>query len=450
MYLKAVMKPNFKSGTLFGANLMGCEMGKIKVVMNKPVYLGQAILDLSKIVMYEFHYDYMKWKYDDDRLTLCYMDTDSLIYDIATDDFYKDIADDVVTRFDMSGYNPERPLPMGLNKKVIGLMKDELGGDTMTEFVTLRPKMYAYNTGSSESKKCKGIKKCIVKKTISFEDYKNCLFSGENSYRSQLMFRSSKHEVRTLEVNKLALSREDDKRITVDGISSLARGHWVTRVTWEPHWATHKHIIYIHKMEPLTIEAFNTDMIKVVNSEQKKAGEINYTSVKFEYDGGAIPPLRIDGKFRLFRFKNPRGDIYSLSIRCNRENEGFFKKLCDVVANESCRLVPKVNGSKLKPEDFDLTKDNKSGRSVYAKICSRKSGKAKCRTSLGSPKNTIPIEDLVDENFEGSFILNLYHAYLGSTRSITLSVEEILIKEMNTIESYFDESDSEESEDDDE
>ena len=90
-YLKVVMKPNFMSGTLFGPNLMGCEMGKNKVVMNKPVYLGQAILDLSKIVMYEFHYDYMKRKYDDDKLTLCYMDTDSLIYDIEMDDFYKDI-----------------------------------------------------------------------------------------------------------------------------------------------------------------------------------------------------------------------------------------------------------------------------------------------------------------------------------------------------------------------
>ena len=150
------MKTNFKSSTLFGTNLMGCEMGKIKVLMNKPVYLGQAILDLSKIVMYEFHYDYMKRKYNDDSLTLCYMDTDSLIYDIKMDDFYKDIAEDVKNRFDMSSYNPDRPLPLGLNKKVIGLMKDELGGDIMTEFVALRPKLYAYKTGGSESKKCKG------------------------------------------------------------------------------------------------------------------------------------------------------------------------------------------------------------------------------------------------------------------------------------------------------
>ena len=224
-YLKAVMKPNFKSGVRFGPNLMECEMKKIKVFMNKPVYLRQAILDLSKTVMYEFYYDYMKRKYNDDKLTLCYMDMGSLIYSIETDNFYKDIAEDVANRFDTSGYNPNRPLPVGSNKKVISLMKDELGGEIMTEFVPLRPKMYAYKTGSAESKKCKGIKKCIAKKTISFEDYKACLFSGETSYRSQLMFRSSKHEVRTLEVNKLGLSRDHDKRITVNEISSLARGH---------------------------------------------------------------------------------------------------------------------------------------------------------------------------------------------------------------------------------
>ena len=98
-YLKVVMKQNFKSGVRFGPNLMGCEMGKIKVVMNKLVYLGQPILDLSKIVMYEFHYDYMKRKYSDDNLALCYMDTDSLIYSIEMDDFYKDIANDVKYRF---------------------------------------------------------------------------------------------------------------------------------------------------------------------------------------------------------------------------------------------------------------------------------------------------------------------------------------------------------------
>ena len=114
------MKPNFKSGTLLGEDLMGCEMGKVKVVMNKPVYLGQAILDLSKIIMYEFHYDYMVPKYGR-NIKLCYMDTDSYVYDIKTADFYKDIAEDVEVRFDTSGYKDGRPLPIGKNKKVIGL-----------------------------------------------------------------------------------------------------------------------------------------------------------------------------------------------------------------------------------------------------------------------------------------------------------------------------------------
>ena len=223
-YLKTVMKPNFKSGTLLGDDLMACEMGKIKVVMNKPVYLGQAILDLSKLIMYEFHYDYMLSKYGKE-LKLCYMDTDSFVYDIKSKDFYKDIAEDVEERFDTSGYK-DRPLPVGKNKKVIGLMKDELGGEIMKEFVSLRPKMYSYRVGNSEPKKCKGIKKCVVKKTITFNDYKDCLFKGRNLYKSQLLFRLDKHEIKTLEVNKLALNSQDDKRITIDGIASYAMGHY--------------------------------------------------------------------------------------------------------------------------------------------------------------------------------------------------------------------------------
>ena len=131
-YLKNVMKPNFKSGTLPGPDQMSCEMGKIRAVRSKPVYLGQAILDLSKTIMYEFHYDYMIPKYGD-RLKLCYMDTDSMIYSIKTEDFYSDISSDVESRFDTSGYpnNGSTPLPIEKNKEVIGLMKDELGGEIM-------------------------------------------------------------------------------------------------------------------------------------------------------------------------------------------------------------------------------------------------------------------------------------------------------------------------------
>ena len=213
---------------------MGCEMGTIKVVMNKPVYLGQVILDLSKIIMYEFHYDYMVPKYGLEKLKLCYMDTDSLVYDIKTEDFYEDIMDDVPARFDTSGYCPNRPLPIGLNEKVIGLMKDELGGKIMTEFVALRPKLYSYKKlDSSEDKKCKRIKKCFVKKTLTFEDYKTCLFNNSTEYRSLLMFRLAKHEVHTIEVNKVALNRDDDIRISrKDGISTFARGH--KDLSWSP------------------------------------------------------------------------------------------------------------------------------------------------------------------------------------------------------------------------
>ena len=240
-YLKTVMKSNFKSGVLFGENLMGCKMGKIKVVMNKPVYLGQAILDLSKIIMYEFHYDYMKPKFG--NLQLCYMDTDSLVYDIKTEDFYANISEDMPTKFDMSSYcdrpsgpSEQRLLPIGMNKKVIGLMKGELGGAIMTEFVALRPKLYSFRKlDGTEDKKCKGIKKCVVKRTLSFEDYKNCLLNptNESVYRSQLMFRSKRPEVHTIEVNKVALNRNDDKRIAKkDGISTLARGH--KSLCWSP------------------------------------------------------------------------------------------------------------------------------------------------------------------------------------------------------------------------
>ena len=113
--------------------------------MNKPVYLGFSILKCSKTLMYEFWYDYMKPKYGD-NVKLYYMDTDSFIMHIKAEDFYIDIADDVEKRFDTSSYDDEcdKPLPKGKNKKVIGLMKYELGGKIMTEFVALRPKTYSY------------------------------------------------------------------------------------------------------------------------------------------------------------------------------------------------------------------------------------------------------------------------------------------------------------------
>ena len=134
-------------------------MKKAKVKMNKLIYLGFSILDLSKIIMNEFWYDYIKPKYGK-KGKPCYMDTDSFIMHIKTEDFYKDIADDVEKRSDTSNYEVDRPLPKGKNKKVSGLMKDELGEKTMTKFAVLRPKAYSYlMDDDSEAKKAKGTKK---------------------------------------------------------------------------------------------------------------------------------------------------------------------------------------------------------------------------------------------------------------------------------------------------
>ena len=143
--------------------LLAIEMRKTKVKINKPIYLGLSILEISKTLMYEFRYDYVKPNYGD-NVKLCYMDTDSFIMHIKTEDFYKDIANAVEKRFDTSNYDVNRPLPTGKNKKVIGLMKDELKGKIMTEFVALRPKTYSYLTEDcEENKKAKGTKKCVTK-----------------------------------------------------------------------------------------------------------------------------------------------------------------------------------------------------------------------------------------------------------------------------------------------
>ena len=139
---RLVSEPNYHTTKWFSEKLLAIELKKTKVKMNTPIYLGLSILEISKILMYEFWYDYMKPKYGD-NVKLCYMDTDSFIVHIKTEDFYKDIANDVEKRFDILNYEVNRPLPTGKNKKLIGLMKDELGGKIMTESIALRPKTFS-------------------------------------------------------------------------------------------------------------------------------------------------------------------------------------------------------------------------------------------------------------------------------------------------------------------
>ena len=223
---KLVSEPNCHTINYISEDLSIIEMNKTKIKMKKPIYLGLSILEISKLLMYEFWYDYMKPKYND-NVKLCYMDTDSFVINIKTEDFYEDIANDVEKRFDTSNYEVNRPLPTGKNKKVIGLMKDELGGSITTEFVTLRPKTYSYLTDDcKEDKKAKGTKKCVIKRMIKFNDYKNCLLKDEVILKSQQRFISKKRDVYTENINKIALSNNDDKRIvSTDKITSYLYGY---------------------------------------------------------------------------------------------------------------------------------------------------------------------------------------------------------------------------------
>ena len=174
-----VSEPNYHTTKWFSENLLPIEIKKTKVKMNNPVYLGLSILEISKTLMYEFWYGYVKPKYGD-NVKLCYMDTDSFIMHIKTEDLYKDVANDVEKIFDTTNYKANRPLLLGKNKKVIGLMKDELGGKIMTEFVALRLKTYSYLTDDcKEDKKAKGTKKCVIKRRLKFNDCKDCLLNNE-------------------------------------------------------------------------------------------------------------------------------------------------------------------------------------------------------------------------------------------------------------------------------
>ena len=228
-FKKLAAKPNYNSRKIFNENLVSVHMKKTSLTMNKPVYLGMSILDLSKIIMFDFHYKYIKPKYGN-KAKLLFTDTDSFLYEIQTEDFYKDIAGDVRDRFDTSDYPENHPsgIPTGINKKVLGMFKDEAAGKVIKEFVGLRAKLYSYKMDEGkENKRCKGIKKAVVKKSISHEDYKTCLTTGKEQLRRQNIIRSYEHVLYTEEVNKIALSAADDKRYLLkDSFDTLAWGHY--------------------------------------------------------------------------------------------------------------------------------------------------------------------------------------------------------------------------------
>ena len=229
---KLVNKPNFEELKIFDEFLIAVKMRKTKVWMNKPVYVGMSILDLSKTLMFSFQYEYVKKKWE--KVEVLYSDTDSLVLNIETDDFFKDISGDVVEWFDTNDFPKDHPAVLeGLpivkeNKKKIGLMKDECGGKILTEWVALRPKLYSFLTESGEKQKAKGLKKSIKNKSLRHENFLKCLRTGKSQTRKQCLFRSRDHHIFTENMVKVALSADDDKRIVLEnGIDTLSLGHFL-------------------------------------------------------------------------------------------------------------------------------------------------------------------------------------------------------------------------------
>ena len=223
-------EPNYHAAKHISENLLIMEMKTRELDMNKPIYLGQAILDISKTLMYEFWYDYIKPLYGN-KVKLCYMDKDSYIMSINADDIYADMCNDVKKWFDKSNFdkNDNRPLLIGESKKVLGKFKFELGGKIISEFCGLKAKTYSIKLDNDnyEIKKAKGTKRCVVKRHINFDNYVSILFNNKKLLKSQFTFKSDHHKIYTQKINKIALNYFDDKRIQCnDKITTYPYGYF--------------------------------------------------------------------------------------------------------------------------------------------------------------------------------------------------------------------------------
>ena len=223
---KLTSKPTFVSSKIFNENLMAVHKVKETLTLNRPAYVGMCILDLSKTLMYDFHYNYIKKKYND-RAKLLFTDTDSLTYEIETVDAYKDFWTHK-DMFDNSDYPENSPYYCNTNKKIIGKFKDEACGIPITEFVGLKSKMYSYVKDNERGEKtAKGIKKNVINNNIRHEDYKRTLLNEEQMHHKMKTIRSQRHQLGSYEINKVSLSCFDDKRYIHDnGTSSYAYGHY--------------------------------------------------------------------------------------------------------------------------------------------------------------------------------------------------------------------------------
>ena len=225
-FMKCVNNPSFKHSHIINENLVGVEKQKPKLKLDKPIFIGMSILDLSKQNMYKFFYDVMKPKYGD-NIRMVYTDTDSFVFHTRTDDIYQDLQE-INDEMDFSGYDKNHKCYDATNKKVLGKFTDECEGKIMTGFIGLRPKCYAFKIhgDDKEYKKCKGTAKNTVKRKIRYDDYNKALETNEVIHRSFNSIRSKNHKIYSINTTKVSLNSYENKRYWTTSVHSLAYGHY--------------------------------------------------------------------------------------------------------------------------------------------------------------------------------------------------------------------------------
>lgn len=224
---KILLKPNVKNVSIFSDDFVAVHLNNERILLDRPIYVGFTVLEYAKQHLYQFHYRFIKNKYNN-KAILCYTDTDSLLYKIVTDDFYKDLREDI-SKFDTSNYDVDNPYGIPkINAKVPGLFKDEMGGSVITEFVGLRAKLYCLKSVKTTIKKAKGVSKSITN-LLQISDYSNALHTKTILKRKMNLIKSIKHVLYSQEVNKVVLNSSDDKRqILSNNIETLPWGHYKT------------------------------------------------------------------------------------------------------------------------------------------------------------------------------------------------------------------------------
>lgn len=224
---KYISAPNFKDLAIFSENLVAIQLDKPKVILDRPIYIGFSILELSKTHLYYFHYSVMKRLYPN-NIKLAYTDTDSLLYFVKTDDFYNDMKKNI-KYFDTSNFTDNNIYGMPqANAKIPGYFKDEMGGDIISEFVGLRAKLYCIQSETATIKKAKGVTKPITKK-LDLKQYKRALYCNETLRDDMFIIKSKNHQLFTQKMSKVILNREDDKRqIIKNCCETLPWGHCST------------------------------------------------------------------------------------------------------------------------------------------------------------------------------------------------------------------------------